>query len=114
MIDLPDALDLYSFFEVDPVESDEWGYACSYTVSNSDGLSLTFSFQEAYVSIGVVLELHGREIMQVTGECVSSIKLRKDPSGHSLFIEFAIEGVASSAQIWVKPDIKVKWLSLRD
>lgn len=112
MIELPDALDLYWFFEVDPDESDEFGHLVTYTVTNKDGLRLTFSCNLTLASVGVQLELHEREIISVYGEYVSSVRLRKDKSGHSLVIQCDKGDASFEAQIWVKSEIKVRWSTL--
>ncbi len=110
MIELPDELDLYSFFEVDPERCDEFGDLVAYTVCNDDGLCLIFSCNTTLADVGVVLLLHGTEIIRVTAADATSVVLRKDKSGHSLVIKFD-SGYFSEAQIWVKPAIKVRWAS---
>lgn len=113
MLVVPDELDLLAFFECEPIHrTPEEGYYC-YKVTDSHGIELYFSFHAVEGSVQVRLMLSDRELVVVSEECAEKIKIENDKFGEYLECTFNLGNSESKAIVQVRPEIKVRWFTLR-
>ena len=104
----PDDLDLFTFFNSDPVEMiRNEGYWC-YQYSDDEGIAIRFSCNALAKSVQTILIVGGREVEVVVHECAEEIKI----AGDLLVCSFS-QRESTKLEIKLRPAISIKWSTLR-
>lgn len=112
MLKVPNELDLLSFFESEPIESEPGnGYFC-YKVSINDS-NLFFSYNILESSVQVRLQFEGANKIVISEEMAEEIKIVKGVNTEKLSVTFKIGNLAqSNLEISIKPQIDISWSTL--
>ena len=108
----PDEIELLSFFESEPVSFERDNVSFLYTAKNQCGLSADFSFSVIEGWVQYVMRLHDKEISHGSIDGVTSIIIRNDNLGDYIYVEAITEKSINTAEIRIRPDIKIKNSSL--
>lgn len=112
MIVEPEDIELLEFFESEPFESSaEEGYFL-YRYTDSNGITLDFSYNEVESSVQVNLLFNDNVISNYSQEGAVELSLRKDASGQYVSCSFDFEGATAEARVQLKPNLSVKWFTL--
>ena len=107
--EIPDELDLFEFFESDPIErSVEEGYWC-YETADSLGVTLRFSFHLYERSVQTVVSLAGHAISRVSHEAADKLLLRDG----KLECHFSTPHLKTKLILEIGKKISVEWFTLR-
>ena len=105
-MEYPTELELFEFFEVEPVvENDVYAY----TTSDDSGISLTLSFSTADDSLQTSLQFAGRVIAVICHEGITRLTIHEDV----LTCEFVQEDSRVTLTARTRPQIHVEWSGLR-
>ena len=109
---VPDEYLMLEIFEQEPSEaSPEDGFWC-YEMTDDNGITLKFSFNQFDRSVQTTILINGRDIQTVCQEgAVSLTPVLKD-GGRGLRGKFQFGNEASTLEIQLVPEIKVKWSAL--
>jgi hypothetical protein len=102
----PSEIELLEFFGVDPVMEDDVTF---FTVSDSDAVELTLSYNVFDNSLQTSLKLRGRLIALVCQEGMNRFWIADDV----LTAEFLHPGLVVRAKVKMRPFIQVEWSALR-
>ena len=102
----PSELDLLHFFGVEPQEEDN---VTKYTVTDSSGIELTFSFDSVEDSLQCALRVNSQFIVLLSHEGLTRLWIDE----FSLNAEFSQSSHRVKVQIVVQPAITVTWSGLR-
>ena len=110
---IPDHLDLLDFFNVIPEEDhDESGFF-QFKVTDKHDLTLLWSLHIIERSLGIQLDFKGSNILTLSSELVSEVKIWNEKNPKCLYCGFEIEGVDASAKIWLEPFIRISWSGIQ-
>ena len=104
----PDDLELLEFFESEPIESEHSdGFWC-YEHTDGDGVTLRLSCNALAKSVQTDLLVGGREVASVVHEGAEVMKIENGVLQCSFVI-----GELTQLELQVRPNVAVKWSSLR-
>lgn len=105
-MEYPTELELFDFFEVEPVVEDG---VYAYTTSDDSGVTLTLSFSTADDSLQTSLTIAGRVVAVICHEGITRLTIRDDV----LTCEFVQEYSRVTLTARTRPLIHVDWSGLR-
>lgn len=109
---MPDEVDLLEFFGVEPVEqAPEDGFWC-WEVEDSRGFVLRFSLNILERSVQTVLLSHGEEVVRVSHENATDVRLT-DRTGHRQLVgTFESPGQRTVLAVTVGEKVVCEWATL--
>jgi len=109
---VPDEYLMLEIFEQEPLEaSPEDGFWC-YEVTDENGITLRFSFSLFDRSVQTTILVNGRDIQTVCQEGAVSLTPVLKEGDRGLRGNFQFGSEASTLEIQLKPEIKVRWSAL--
>ena len=109
----PDDVDMLSFFESEPSESTpEDGYWC-YSVRDSMGVELQFSFNLLERSVQTAIYFGEKLLCQVYRECANSIQFTSIEGAEWLVADFSTPGHKGNMRLTWKQGVQVTWSDLQ-
>jgi len=113
MLSTPEPIELLTFFQSEPIESQPEDGFYVYQVADPEGITLRFSLNELEGSIQTLLNMHGQKVAQVSQEGATRLTLHEDASGNYLRCDFDQAAMANSrVEVRLKPRIMVDWSTL--
>ena len=114
MFEVPDKLDLVVFFEAEPIESEPQDGLYFYKYVDSNEMELYFSYHAIQKSIQIRLCYRGNDVMLVSGELATSMKVEEDRLGERITCLLESNQTRTEAIVRLKPAINVKWSTLEN
>ena len=109
---LPDEIELLSFFESEPVSFERENISFLYSVKDDNGIDFDFSFSVVEGWIQYVIKCAGKNIIHNSIDGVSSFGIRKDQTGECIYFEVITSKTINKTEIRIKPYISVTNSSL--
>ncbi len=109
---IPDELDLFEFFNSEPIVSNPGeGFWC-YERDDGKGLALRLSFNILEKSIQTILLVDGNETEIVSHEGATRIYIVEESNTKKLKCNFLSTSTNTSLEIMFEPDFRILWQSI--
>jgi hypothetical protein len=109
---LPDPIDLLSFFESEPFFSNEIDHHYGYEYTDSNGVKLIFSYAALEGWIQTIIEVNGEKISQHLSEGVNYFEIKSETKGEYLSSDINLGETVTRMEIRLKPYVSVQWSTL--
>jgi len=110
MLSTPEPIELVTFFESEPIESQPQDGFYVYQVADPEGITLRFSLNELEGSIQTLLNMRGQKVAQVSQEGATRLTLHEDDYLRCDFDQAAMAN--SRVEVRLRPRIMVDWSTL--
>lgn len=104
---MPDEIELLSFFESEPVSFERENISSLYSVRDDNGIGMDFSFSVVEGWVQYVIKYAKSNIVHNAIDGVGSFVIRKDELGEYIYIEIITSEEINKTEIRVKPYISV-------